>query len=134
MEPVHKLLFEFVNKCLLSRSERRHETSYLDLAVMEVMDQNRPINLPLLMIKHVARSVDKEKYTPTLPSRFLLTRVFEHFEVPLRGPKKGAKKYMFDEETLKECDFVARPPATKSKSMVTNLLEELIAPMRKKRS
>lgn len=38
IELVHKLLFEFVNKCLLPCSERRHEANYLDLAVIEVLD------------------------------------------------------------------------------------------------
>lgn len=94
---------------------------------MEMLNQNRPINLPSLMIKHVARASDHEKYTPALPYRFLLTGIFEHFEVPLRSPKKGTKKYTFAEETLKECDCVARRSGTKSKIMVTNLLEELTA-------
>lgn len=34
---------------------------------------------------------------------------------------------MFYEETLKKYDYVTRPLGTKSKSMVTNLLEELTA-------
>lgn len=53
MEPVDNLLFEFVNKCLLPRFEGRHKTTYLDLAMMQVLDQNRLINLPSLMIKHM---------------------------------------------------------------------------------
>lgn len=48
------------------------------------------------------------------------------FKVPPRGPKKGTKKDIFDEETIKKCECVARPPGTKSKSMVINLLEVLI--------
>lgn len=51
--------------------------------------------------------------------------MLEHFELLLRGPKKGTEKDMFDEETLKECKYFARPPGTTNKSMVTNLLEEL---------
>lgn len=62
-----------------------------------------------------------------------MTRVFEHFKVPLRGPKMGSKKNMFDKETLKECDCVARPPGTQRKSMVTNLLEELVVANEKRR-
>lgn len=37
MEPIHKFLFEFVNKCLSPRSQRRHEDTYLDMEVMKVM-------------------------------------------------------------------------------------------------
>lgn len=88
IKSVHKLLFEFVNKCLLPRSERRHEATYLDLEVMEVLDQNMPINLLLLMLKHVERKADQEKGTHALPFGFLLTRVFDQLGSPLRGPKK----------------------------------------------
>lgn len=127
IDPVHKLLFEFLNNCLLPNSERRHEATYLDMVVMEVLDKNRPINLPYVMLKHITRVVDQERGTHVLPYGFLFTRVFEHFKVPLRSPEKGTKKDLFDEETLKECDCVSRPLGTKIKSMVTNLLEELVA-------
>lgn len=77
------------------------------------------------MLKHMEMATDQEKVTHALPYEFLLTKVFEHFIVPLRGPKKGTKKDMFDDKTLNECDCVSRPPGTRSKTMVTNLLEEL---------
>lgn len=109
----------------MRRLEMRHEATYLDLAVMEVLDQNSPINLPSLIIKHMAMAVDQEKGIHALPYEFLLTRVCGHFKVPLRGPKNGTKKDMFDEETLKKFDCIARSSGTKSKGMVTNLLEEL---------
>lgn len=69
----------------------------------------------------MGRAVDKKKGHHALPYGSLLTRVFKNFGVPLRGPKKGTKKDMFYEETLKDYDCVARPLGTKSKSMVTNL-------------
>lgn len=127
IKPVHKLLFKLVNKCLLPRFEIRHEATYLNLAMMEVLDQNRKINLPSLMIKHMTRAVDQEKWTHVLPYSFLLTRVFENFWVSLRTHKKWTNKDMFDEDTLNEYDYVARLTSTRSKSMVTNLLEELVA-------
>lgn len=40
MKLVHKLLFKFLNKCLLPRSERRHEVTYLDLAVIKILEKN----------------------------------------------------------------------------------------------
>lgn len=61
-----------------------------------------------------------------MPYEFLLTRVFQHFKVPLRGPKKGTKKDFFDEGALKDCDCIDLG-GTKRKRMVTNLLEELVA-------
>lgn len=52
------------------------------------------------MLKHMEMATDPEKSTHALLYGFLLTRVFEHFIVPIRGPKKGTKKDMFDDETL----------------------------------
>lgn len=71
MEPFYKLLFKLVNKCLLSHSKRRHEEIYRDLAAMEVLDQNRPISLPSLMLKHMARPADQELGTHVLPYGFV---------------------------------------------------------------
>lgn len=94
MKPVHKLLFELVNKCLMLRSERRNEVTYLDITVMEFLDQNRPVNLPSLMNKHMARATNQEKGYSCSAILFFFTRIFEHFKVPLRAPKKGTKKDM----------------------------------------
>lgn len=41
MNPIHKLLYEFVNKCVLSGSKRRNEATALDLAVMEMLDNDQ---------------------------------------------------------------------------------------------
>lgn len=99
---------------------------------MEVLEYNRPINIPSLMLNYMARVSDQEQGTHALLYGFLLTRVFEHFKVPLRGPKTGKKKDFLDEETLKERDCIARPLGTKSKSMITNLLEELVVVIKEK--
>lgn len=95
---------------------------------------NRTINLPVLIIKRMTRAADQERGTYTLSYGFLLTRVFAHFKIPLKRPKKGTKKYIFDEKTLRECDCIGWAPGIKSKNMAKNLLEELVVSMRRNRS
>ncbi|XP_070034568.1 intracellular protein transport protein USO1-like [Nicotiana tomentosiformis] len=38
MKPPHKVLFEFVNKCVLPRQERKHIATFLDLVLIECLD------------------------------------------------------------------------------------------------
>nr|XP_009598774.1 uncharacterized protein DDB_G0290685-like [Nicotiana tomentosiformis] len=52
---------KFVNYCILQRSERRHKATLLDMVVMELLDTGRPINIPSLMIQHMARAADTSK-------------------------------------------------------------------------
>lgn len=61
MREIYKLFFKFVNNCVLPRYQRRHEATYMDLAVMEVLDQNKPLNLPSMMIKHMSMMADPLK-------------------------------------------------------------------------
>nr|XP_016442932.1 PREDICTED: triadin-like [Nicotiana tabacum] len=44
MRPEHKVLSEFVNKCLLPRQERRHIANYMDLVLMECLEKGKQIN------------------------------------------------------------------------------------------
>ncbi|XP_019252640.1 PREDICTED: neurofilament medium polypeptide-like [Nicotiana attenuata] len=41
MKPSHKVLFEFVIKCVLPRQERRQIANYMDLVLMECLDSGR---------------------------------------------------------------------------------------------
>lgn len=51
---------------MLPRSERRYEATYLDPAVMKVLDQNKLLNLPSLMIKYMTREVNQARGTHIL--------------------------------------------------------------------
>lgn len=95
MKPSHKLLFEFVNKCLFPHTEHRHEATYRYLGLMESLDTNQRVNLPELMIKHMARVVDPERSAHGLSYGFLLTQLFEAHQVLFVG-KVVSKKELFD--------------------------------------
>lgn len=50
---LHQLYFDVVHKILIPMKEYRSEASYLDLALMELLDSKIPINLASLNIKHI---------------------------------------------------------------------------------
>nr|XP_033513699.1 uncharacterized protein LOC117278344 [Nicotiana tomentosiformis] len=82
MTPFHKLLFQFVNSCILQRSESRHEATLLDMAMMEILDTGRPINLPSLMIQYMERAGDTSK-----PKHDDITlKQYGYEEIKARGP------------------------------------------------
>ncbi|GAB2301431.1 hypothetical protein Dimus_039251 [Dionaea muscipula] len=49
------------------------------------MAKTLPINLPLLIIHHMNRVIARKQANHSIPYGFLLTRVFQHFKVPLRS-------------------------------------------------
>lgn len=55
MTPRHKLLFEIVNKKLLSRGGRRLKANFKDLWVMNALDMCEKVVLPALMINQMRR-------------------------------------------------------------------------------
>ncbi|XP_070039770.1 uncharacterized protein [Nicotiana tomentosiformis] len=44
MKPAHKVLFEFLNKVVLPRQERRNIDTFMDLVLMECLDSGKKIN------------------------------------------------------------------------------------------
>lgn len=130
MNSIHKLLYEFVNKCVLYRSKRRNEVTTLDLAVVEVLEKNMLFNLPSFMIKHMARIANLSKRNHALPYRFFITQVFAHFKVPLGEGKKGIKKKIFDRATLQVCVLMENKLGSKSNTLITQLINKLEAAMK----
>lgn len=57
MKPEHKVLFEFVNKCLLLRQERRHTANYMDLVFLECLVRGKQINWPTFIVKLLDRVI-----------------------------------------------------------------------------
>ncbi|XP_019226717.1 PREDICTED: uncharacterized protein LOC109208132 [Nicotiana attenuata] len=106
--PIYQLLFEMVNKVLLRRAERRSITSRADLFLMEALDDCTTINLPRIMIEHMNKVAGFKDGNHGLPYGFLLTKVFEHFKVPLGPVKVGAKKQTFSKVTLEECECIEK--------------------------
>ncbi|KAK4733854.1 hypothetical protein R3W88_008115 [Solanum pinnatisectum] len=61
MKGEYQLLFEFVNKVLLPRSEKRTVASAADLFLMESLCRFEPLNLPVLILEHMHKTVMKRK-------------------------------------------------------------------------
>lgn len=106
MKPFHKLLLEFVDKCVLPRTKRRHKASLCNLAIMYVLDLDLLINLPALMIKHMSRIVDPSPGPHGLAYGFFLFSVFAAFVVPLGKGRLSIKKELLCQCTLMECNCV----------------------------
>ncbi|XP_009769561.1 pentatricopeptide repeat-containing protein At3g22670, mitochondrial-like [Nicotiana sylvestris] len=94
-----------VNKVLLPRAERISITSCAYLFLMEALNNFTTINLPAIMIEHMNKVADFKDGDHGLTYGFLLTKVFEHFKVPLGPAKVGTKKQTFSKATLEECEY-----------------------------
>lgn len=92
---------------------------------MNSLDTEEHINLPALIIKHMARIIDPTPSPHGLAYGFLLFSVFEALRVPQVEGKK-AKKNIIDKNTLVECDcLVTKGPSSKETSPVTQMLIDL---------
>ncbi|MCD7473023.1 hypothetical protein HAX54_014566 [Datura stramonium] len=63
---------------MIPREERRTETNFIDLTLMELFDTWIQINLPNLMIQHVSRIYNQDKKGHSLAYRFWPGDIFEH--------------------------------------------------------
>jgi len=104
MTSIHQLLFWFIIKNVIPRGQGRSLADAMDQCLMDLMDSEEPINLPAIMILHIARiaNISREH---DLGYGFLLTCVFEHFGVELQK-KVGAQ--FIDEigsNTLMGCGY-----------------------------
>ena len=104
MLPLHQLLYWFVIKNVIPRGQRRNFADVMDQCLVDLLDQEEQINLPAIMIRHIARMANPSR-EHDLGYGFLLTLVFEYFKIPL-SQKVGAQN--FDEvtsTTLTSCGF-----------------------------
>ena len=104
MTSIHQLLFWFIIKNVIPRGQGRNLADAMDQCLMDLMDREEQINLPAIMIRHIARiaNISREH---DLGYGFLLTCVFEHFGVELQK-KVGAQ--FIDEirsNTLMGCGY-----------------------------
>ncbi|MCD7455698.1 hypothetical protein HAX54_029174 [Datura stramonium] len=63
----HRYFFAFVIKNLIPRQERRDVVFYLDLTLMEFLDQEMPINFPELIIAYLTKVVTNVQQNHALP-------------------------------------------------------------------
>ena len=92
MKSEYQLVFEFVNKILLSRSKKRTSPTSVDLYVMELLCKFEPLNLPGIMLEHMYKTVIERKGIHGMGYGYFLTEVFKYFHIPLGVGKVGIVK------------------------------------------
>lgn len=126
--PVHKILFEIVNKKILPRGERIHKASFKNLEMMCALDMDKKVNLPTLIIKHTKRVTSQQSSPYGLAYEYLLLIVFNSYRVPLGMGVRAIRSDKFTNLTLEECDYLLEKPIKKkSSSLMTQMLLDLEA-------
>ncbi|GAB2278176.1 hypothetical protein Dimus_012870, partial [Dionaea muscipula] len=99
MKPFQRMLYFIVMKNVVSRFRKRDTTSFMDLTYIDHLVTRRLVNLPRVMLRHMAYVISVPAYE--LPYGDWLTMVFEAFNVPLIDKQGGEpKRYDFFEETF----------------------------------
>ncbi|GAB2268296.1 hypothetical protein Dimus_003269, partial [Dionaea muscipula] len=99
MKPFHRFLQIFVMKNLVPRFSKRDVTSFMDLTYMDYLLTRRKINLPRVIIRHMAYVINMPNHE--LPYGELLTIIFEAFHVSLNYKKgEDPKRYDYFKETF----------------------------------
>ena len=122
MKSDYQLVFEFVNKTLLLRTEKRTSATSVDLYVMELLCKFEPLNLLRLMLGHMYKTVIEWKRIHGMGYGYFLTEVFKYFNIPLGVGKVGTVKQDFSETTLVEYECIKRKGNPKSK--MAQLIED----------
>ncbi|GAB2271019.1 hypothetical protein Dimus_005871 [Dionaea muscipula] len=99
MKPFQRFVHFIVMKNIVPRFGKRDTTSFMDLTYMDHLVNRRRINLPRVMMRHMAYVISVKDHE--LPYGDWMTMVFEAFDVPLVN-KKGEepKRYDYFEETF----------------------------------
>ncbi|GAB2286600.1 hypothetical protein Dimus_020995 [Dionaea muscipula] len=99
MKPFQRFVHFIVMKNIVPRFGKSDTTSFMDLTYMDHLANRRRINLPRVMMRHMAYVISVKDHE--LPYGDWLTMVFEAFGVPLVD-KKGEepKRYDFFEDTF----------------------------------
>jgi len=83
MSSLHRLLFWFVIKNVVPRGQDRNLVDPMDMCFTDLLDHCEKINLPAIMISHVARIANTSK-DHDMGYGFLLTSVFDELGIPLQ--------------------------------------------------
>ncbi|GAB2273226.1 hypothetical protein Dimus_008028 [Dionaea muscipula] len=99
MKPFQRFVHFVVMKNMVPRFRKRDTTSFMDLTYMDHPVSGRSINLPRVMMRHMAYFISVKDHE--LSYSDWMTRIFEAFGVPLVN-KKGEepKRYDYFEETF----------------------------------
>ncbi|KAH0633531.1 hypothetical protein KY284_036317 [Solanum tuberosum] len=118
----YQLLFEFINKVLVPRTEKRTVASAVDMFLMEKLDELEEINLPAIMLELMHRVMTWKRAKHGIPYGYLLNYVFKHLEVSLGRGVPGTTKQMFIDVTQLECECVEGK--ARGRSQVADLIEQ----------
>ena len=80
--PLYRLLFWFIIKNVIPRGQGRNLVDPMDMCYTDLLDQGEQINLPAIMISHIARIANTSK-DHDLGYGFFLTSMVEHLGFPL---------------------------------------------------
>ena len=83
MMPLYRLLFWFVIKNVTPWGQGRNLVDPMDMCYADLLDQGEQINLPAIMISHIARIANTSK-SHDIGYGFLLTSIFETLGIPLQ--------------------------------------------------
>jgi len=104
MTSLHQLFFWFIIKNVIPRAQGRNLAYAMDQCFIDLMDREVQINLPVIMIRHIAR-IANTTGEHDLGYGFLLTRVFEHFGVDLQKKVRVQIIDTIGSNTLMGCGF-----------------------------
>ena len=100
MKSEYQLVFEFVNKTLLSRTKKRTLATSADLYVMGLLCKFKPLNLSGLMLEHMYKTVIERKGIHGIGYVYFLIESFKHFNILLGVGKLGTVKQAFFRDYL----------------------------------
>ncbi|KAK4718052.1 hypothetical protein R3W88_016390 [Solanum pinnatisectum] len=83
MKGDYQLLFEFFNKVILPRFEKRAVASAADLFLKEALCKFDPLNLSTLMLEHMHKIVVEQKGKHDMGYGYFLTKLFKQLDVPV---------------------------------------------------
>ncbi|KAH0737953.1 hypothetical protein KY290_036658 [Solanum tuberosum] len=106
MKGEYQLLFEFINKVLLPRIEKRTVAFTSNLFIMESLCKFDPIDVPALMLEHMYKTVVNHKGKHGMGYGYFLTKVFHHLNISMGAGKIGSAKQSFTLSTLVECKCI----------------------------
>ena len=83
MKGEYPLVFEFINKVLLPRTEKRTVATDVVFFVMEMLCSFEAVSLPGLMLEYIYKSIIERKDVNGMGYGYFLTEVFKHLQNPL---------------------------------------------------
>ena len=106
MKSEYQLVFKFVSKFLLPRTEKRTSKTSDVLNLMEMLCNFEALNLPGPMLEHIYKTVIERKGVHGMGYGNFLTEVFKHFKISLNVGRVGMVKQTVSESTLVECECI----------------------------